>query len=106
MPKPLILLIYQDCYDCGTSKAWHEKVQEASADAGVLIKYTPHNTPGVKEIILEAHQQGIEVPFLSTGKKHSRKLDDLVEVETEKPEKSPKPRKKKEVKHGDDSETV
>lgn len=101
MPKPIILLIYQDCYDCDSSKSWHDKIQESAADLGILIKYTPYNTPGAKEIILEAHEQGIEVPFLSDGKCHSHKLEDLVEVPTTGPsKKSPKPRKNKEVKNG------
>lgn len=103
MPKPIILLIYQDCYDCGSSKDWHEKVQEAAAGAGVLIKYTPYNTPGAKEIILEAHQKGIEVPFLSNGKKHSRQLEDLIEPKADEP--APKKRPKKEVKYGDSAKT-
>lgn len=95
MPKPLFLLIYQDCYDCEHNKAWHEQVKSDAAEYGVLIKYTPHNTPGVKQIILEAHEKGVEVPFLSDGKKHSRKLEDLVEVAT--PQKK---HQKKEVKDG------
>lgn len=102
MPKPLILLIYQDCYDCGSSKAWHEKIQESAADLGVLIKYTPHNTPGAKELILEAHKKGIEVPFVSDGKRHSRKLEDLVERPAQKS--TTKKRQKQEVKNGATSE--
>lgn len=98
MPKPLLLLIYQDCYDCGASKAWHEKVQAAAAEAGVLIKYTPYNTPGAKEIILEAHKKGIEVPFLSNGRKHGRKLKSLVDLPQNTPQ--TKQRQKKEVKNG------
>lgn len=78
MPKPLLLLIYQDCYDCEHSKAWHEQVKMDAAEAGVLIKYTPHNTPGAKKMILEAHECGIEVPFLTDGKNYSRKMSDLV----------------------------
>lgn len=103
MSKPLILLIYQDCYDCGSSKAWHEKIQESAADLGVLIKYTPHNTPGAKELILEAHKKGVNVPFVSDGKRHSRKLEDLVEVTMQKS--APKKRQKQEVKDGAIPET-
>lgn len=80
MPKPLLLLIYQDCYDCEHSKSWHEQVKSDAANHGVLIKYTPHNTPGAKELILEAHEQGITVPFLTDGKKYSRNLTDFVTV--------------------------
>lgn len=97
MTKPLLLLIYQDCYDCGASKVWHENVQQAAADAGVLIEYTPHNTPGAKKLILEAHKKGVEVPFLSNGKKYSRKLNDLLDTPQDKPK--PQKRRKKEVKH-------
>lgn len=79
MSKPTILLVYQDCYDCEKTHTWHERVIDVAADAGILIKYVPYNLSGAKELILKAHEQGIEVPFLTDTDKFSRNLEDFIQ---------------------------
>jgi len=102
MPKPTLLLVFQDCYDCGAHKAWHDGVREAAAKNKVLICYVPHTLSEAKELILEAHKQGVEVPFLTDGKRYSRTLEDLVKTTAKMSEKH----SSKEVKHGDNPETA
>lgn len=63
-----VILVYQDCYDCGQSQEWYKKQQEKASRAGITISPMPHNAIGAKGLILKAHNKGAStMPFLTDG---------------------------------------
>lgn len=65
-----ILLVYQDCYDCGKDKEWFDKVTAKAAENSIIIRPVPFNAPGAKSMILDAAKHGYErMPFLTDGNK-------------------------------------
>lgn len=66
-----VLLIYQDCPDCGKREEWYKAQQEIAKLNHITIVPTPHNAAGVKDIILEAQAQGYKntLLFYTDGKK-------------------------------------
>lgn len=86
-----ILLVFQDCYDCGASKKWYEAISDKARKSNIKLQPLPHGTSFAKHIILKANEKGIGVPFLTDGKTFSRDIKAFL--------KSPEKRKKKEIKH-------
>lgn len=71
MPKQ-ILMVFQDCYNCDSSKEWYDNQVAKAAEMSVTLVPSPHDFPGVKALILEAKTHGCEkLPFLTDGKKFS-----------------------------------
>lgn len=63
-----ILLIFQDCYDCGANKDWYQKQAEKASGLGIKISPMPFNAPGAKGLILKAKNRGAaKMPFLTDG---------------------------------------
>lgn len=88
-----LLLVFQDCYDCGVYEDWYQKLSTESKKHDIVIEPTPYNTPGAKKLILAADKQGVNQPFLTDTVKFSKSISDFVE--------DPQPKPKKKVKHGD-----
>lgn len=63
-----VLLVFQDCYDCGSSADWYNKQKEKAEKAKIKIIPTPFTAPGAKKLILDAEAKGFKkMPFLTDG---------------------------------------
>ena len=94
-----VLLIFQDCYDCGTSKEWYQKQATKAANLGIKINPMPFNAPGAKKLILKAKKHAADrMPFLTdANNKFGYDVAKFVpKVETAK---QTRKQKAKEVKH-------
>ncbi|MCM1218199.1 MAG: hypothetical protein NC548_27250 [Lachnospiraceae bacterium] len=90
-----VFLVYQDCYKHGVCEEWYKQQKKAAKDSHIKISPLPYSYSGAKEIILDAAEQGITLPFFAEGKKYSKNIQDFI-----KPKKSAK---KKEVADGVDT---
>lgn len=63
-----ILLVFQDCYDCGISKEWYQKQLKKAAELQIVLRPVPHTAVGAKGLILKANRRGAgKLPFLTDG---------------------------------------
>lgn len=64
-----VLLVFQDCYDCGSSKEWYQNQSVKAAELGIIIRPMPHTALGAKGLILKADRRGAsKMPFFTDGK--------------------------------------
>lgn len=69
-----VLLVYQDCALCGADS---NKILRAAAQGKIMLVKLPFFAKGAKELILEAKNRGVSVPFFTDGEVFSKKLSDF-----------------------------
>lgn len=75
-----ILLVYQDCPDCGVNPSFSKKQKEIARKYGFSIKYMSFNEIGAKGLIRDAVTRGINrMPFYTDNKRFTYDLTDFVE---------------------------
>lgn len=80
-----ILLLFQDCVNCGQTKQWFKRQNEVAKKYGIKIVETPFTAPGAKKLILEGDKKGFEaLPFFTDGNgKYSRDIADFIRTTEE-----------------------
>lgn len=78
-----ILLIYQDCHNCGNREEWYKEQQKLAKGHNLKIVPTPYNAPGAKDIILAAQDKGVKqtLLFYTDGKKFGHDIKDFIKAE-------------------------
>lgn len=83
-----VLLIFQDCPDCGEREQWYKKQKEIAKANGLRIQPTPYTK--AKDIILEAKARGVKntLLFYTDGKKCGYDIRDFIpqQKKTKEPE--------------------
>lgn len=91
-----ILMLYQDCFDCGADKEWYDKQVAKAKEHGLRINPTPHNFPKAKDLIIKGSDRGCSrLPFLTDGSKFGYDVSIFAE--------KPARKRKNEVSNGDNS---
>lgn len=81
--KREILLIYQDCPDCGATQEWREKQTELAKQYNFRIREMKFTSAELEKS--ELHKKAFasgkvkSYPFFTDGKKFSKTLEDFVE---------------------------
>lgn len=76
-----LLIVYQDCFMCGSSKAWGEKTIEHITSKGVPYRKVSFASMEGQEHALKAIKAGIKsYPFVTDGEKYAKNVDDLFEI--------------------------
>lgn len=111
MANKEILIIYQDCFACGSPENWSEKAKktfEACEKAGITPRKVSCFSQEGQAHAMAAIQAGVTTtPFFTDGKSYAESIEDLVQAES-KPQAAKKPAKKtkkatKESENGTDS---
>lgn len=104
-----ILIVYQDCFTCGSKRNWGEKTLTAIANAGVPYRKVSFASAEGQAHCMKAIKSGITTfPFVTDGKTYATDIKSLLEAESQPQTANKKTRKtkksKKEQKDGADSE--
>lgn len=75
-----VILIFQDCPDCGEREEWYRSQRELAKDNHITIQPMPYNAPGIKDIILGAREKGFKntLLFYTDGKKCAYDIRDFI----------------------------
>ena len=105
MTDKKIIIVYQDCFLCGSRKKTIPKKLDKLTNMGYEVVAIGFTDPIADPLIVEAVRQGIgSMPFYTDGKYFAATIDGLIEQII--PRKmSKKTKKTKEVENGTDPET-
>lgn len=73
-----INMVFQDCPKCFGKKEWLENGAKIAGEHGCEFKPLNSQAPEAKQIIRDAHNHGVELPFFYDGTTASREIEVLV----------------------------
>lgn len=83
MANKEILIVYQDCFTCG-SKTWGEKTLEAIAKSGNYYRKVSFASVEGQAHCMKAIKNGIRTfPFVTDGRKYAKDVESLLQAESE-----------------------
>ena len=82
MANKEIIIVYQDCFTCG-SKNWGEKTLEAIAEAGVSYRKVSFASIEGQTHAMKAIENGIKsYPFVTDGKTYAKDVQSVLQAES------------------------
>lgn len=109
MDNKEIVIVYQDCFMCGSKKPWGEKTIEGITKSGASYRKVSFASVEGQAHCAKAVLAGItSLPFITDGKTYASDIETLLQAES-KPQTAKKTAKKtkkmkKEVENGTNSE--
>lgn len=98
-----IMIVYQDCFTCGSKQKWGEKTINAIIKAGIPYRKVSFACAEGQAHCMKAIQNGItSFPFVTDGSRYAKDIDSLLNAK--KSEKRTR-KTKKGVKNGPVSES-
>ena len=78
-----ILIVYQDCFICGSNKNWGESTIKHLTDKGIPFRKVSFASMEGQAHALKAIESGIEsYPFVTDGEKYTKNIEELTDIKT------------------------
>lgn len=94
MDNKEIIVVYQDCFMCGSKKEWGEKTIASIVKSGANFRKVSFASVEGQAHCAKAIENGITTfPFVTDGKTYAKDVETLIQAESE-PQATKKPAKK------------
>ena len=96
-----IIIVYQDCFTCGSKQNWGEKTIEAIVNAGASYRKVSFASVEGQSHCMNAIKNGIVTfPFVTDGKTYAKDVESVLQAESARQAVKKTTRKTKKTKKG------